>query len=265
MYDCHLHTNYSYDGQTTMKGVCEISVRNGMKGICFTDHVELQAFAKEHENTPDYAAYKAGFEEVKALYGERLEMARGIELGLSDGIYERNLEEIKKAEPDFIIGSVHFINGVEVYNGSYLAGKTREQAYLTYLEHMVKMVKEHDYFCVLGHLDMILRVPGFENRSFDTVEMRLLVDDILKEIISTGRGIEVNASGWNYGLPSAHPEVQTLRRYKELGGHIITTGSDSHRFDSVNRDIDRATALLKELGFEYISYFKNMKEEKRKI
>ena len=265
MYDCHLHTEFSYDCRMPIKAICEISLAHGMKGICLTDHVEIHPKNKEHEHLPDYPAYKASFEEAKASYGDRLEMSRGIELGLADDINEQNLAEIKKAEPDFIIGSVHYVDGQEIYTGEFSSGKTREEAYLYYLETVLRQVKTHDYFSVLGHLDMVLRDHSFENRSFDRAEFFLLVDDILKNLIESGRGIEVNSSGWGYGLGGPHPSARIIKRYKELGGTIITTGSDSHRFASVNKDIATATLLLKDLGFESVSYFHNLKEEKRKI
>ena len=269
MYDCHLHTKYSFDGKNEMAEVCEISLQHGMKGLCFTDHVDLAA-PNPHSKAlvdyvPDMAAYKQDFDRVKRQYGNSLALGRGIEIGLQPGLQDRNLAEIAKAQPDFIIGSIHYIDGMDIYHGNFSRGKTERQAYLAYLEHILQMVKAHSYFHVLGHLDMILRDDTFPERSFDKPEYHLLIDDILRELIVSGRGIEVNSSGWRYHLPGPHPAPFIIKRYYQLGGRIITTGSDSHYANSVNLDIDRATEILRQIGFKTISFFLKGKEERKLI
>ena len=129
----------------------------------------------------------------------------------------------------------------------------------------MKIVKNHDYFHVLGHLDMILRDKSFGDKNLDTLEFRLIIDDILKTLIKNGKGIEVNSSGWRYHLNGPHPQIFIIKRYKELGGKTITTGSDSHYNDSVNVDIDKATQVLRDLDFKEISYFVGGEEQRRKI
>lgn len=271
MYDCHLHTKYSFDGKNEMAEVCEISLKNGMKGICFTDHVDLAAPNPQGktypllDHVPDRIAYQRDFEAVKGLYGDRLALGRGIEVGLQPGLQQRNQAEIVKIQPDFIIGSIHYIDGMDIYHGNFSRGKTERQAYLAYLEHILQMVQTHTYFHVLGHLDMILRDDTFPERSFDKPEYHLLIDDILRTLIASGRGIEVNSSGWRYHLPGPHPAPFIIKRYYQLGGRIITTGSDSHYANSVNLDIDRVTEILREIGFTAVSFFLAGEEQRKPI
>ena len=112
---------------------------------------------------------------------------------------------------------------------------------------------------------MILRDHNLIDKNIDKVEYRLIIDDILRTLIKNGKGIEVNSSGWRYHLAGPHPQPFIIKRYKELGGKTITTGSDSHMANSVNLDIDRATQLLKDLGFTRVSYFIGGKEQYRSI
>ena len=269
MYDCHLHTHHSFDGRNTMKNICKESIEHGMKGICFTNHLDLNAVNRENpgepiDHYPDSSQSK-DFAEAKSIYGDQLEMCLGAEVGLQLGQGERSKAAIAQLKPDFIIGSVHYIDNTDVYAGGFSVGKDKFQTYMSYLERILEIVKTHDYFHVLGHLDMILRDKKFTDKSMDLVEYRLLIDDILKTLIDNGKGIEVNSSGWRYNLGGPHPQPFIIKRYKELGGTIITTGSDSHFDDSINSGIERATILLKEIGFSEVSYFVNGEEQRRKI
>ena len=270
MYDCHLHTHHSFDGKNTMKNICKESIEHGMKGICFTNHLDLNAVNRDNPSEPidhylDKEVQTKDFLEAKAMYGDKLEMCLGAEVGLQMGQADRSKAAIVDLKPDFIIGSIHYIDNKDIYAGGWSVGKDKFQTYMSYLERMLEIVKTHDYFHVLGHLDMILRDKKFTDKSMDEVEYRLIIDDILKALIGNGKGIEVNASGWRYNLGGPHPHPFIIKRYKELGGTIITTGSDSHFDDSINSGIDRATELIKEIGFTEISYFVGGKEQKRRI
>ena len=81
----------------------------------------------------------------------------------------------------------------------------------------------------------------------------------MRYLIANGKGIEINTAGWKYGLPFAHPHQDVLKRYKELGGEIITVGSDAHRPEHVGYDFYKVGDLLKECGFKYYTEFKARK------
>ena len=53
--------------------------------------------------------------------------------------------------------------------------------------------------------------------------------------------------------------------YKELGGRIITAGSDSHRPERIGYGFDRVYQMLKEAGFDSISIYKNRKNIQQPI
>ncbi len=267
MYDCHLHTKYSFDGRNEMAEVCRQSIQHGMKGICFTDHVDFDATEKGRltDFVADIPAYQVEFQQVQAQFGGELEMGCGLEVGMQIHLLEKNRKLVAKTMPDFVIGSVHGIEGKDIYHGQFSAGKSQNQAYLGYLERTLDLVKSHDYFHVLGHLDMILRDDTFTDKTFDKAEYHLMIDDILRGLIQAGKGIEVNSSGWRYGLNGPHPAFFIIKRFYDLGGRVITTGSDSHYDNSINQDIGKVTGLLKEAGFTEISFFLEGKEGKRRI
>ena len=91
------------------------------------------------------------------------------------------------------------------------------------------------------------------------------IDEILKHLISHGKGLEMNMAGMKYGLgfPNPHPDV--IRRYKELGGEIVTIGADAHRPEHVAFDYEQAGEILAGCGFSYYAEFKGRKPVFRRI
>ena len=82
---------------------------------------------------------------------------------------------------------------------------------------------------------------------------------ILKYLIEHGKGIELNTSGLKYGLPFAHPHSDILKRYRELGGEIITVGADGHKPEHIAYDFDKVSGILKDCGFKYYTEFSERK------
>ena len=88
-----------------------------------------------------------------------------------------------------------------------------------------------------------------------------MIEEILKELVKTNRGFEYNTAGFRNDLTHANPKDKILEKYKNLGGNIITLGSDSHFPDTISYKIDDGIKHLKDLGFDHISYFENKKEK----
>ena len=89
----------------------------------------------------------------------------------------------------------------------------------------VQKIKSYD---VLGHLDYIVRYSNQGSKGFDLNDYMDIIEEILKQVIAHGKGIEMNMSGLKYGLGAPHPQPEIIKRYRELGGEIITVGADGH-------------------------------------
>lgn len=266
MYDSHLHSCISFDSNLKHDDICNFYIANNFKGICFTEHNDYRIGAnKDYDLTFDRSQYLQEFARVKEKFADKLELRRGVEVGLQKHNVELNKKLIEEFKPDFVIGSIHNVEGEDIFDGDFTSRRKRLEAYLEYLNYQLNCVKLHDCFNVLGHMDMVLRRQDYEPRDFHEAELHLLVDDILRELIAKGKGIEVNTSGFRYNLPHFHPNFWIIERYKNLGGEIITCGSDGHRMDTIGEGIPRAYRALKEIGFDYISFFVEGKETKRKI
>ena len=88
-----------------------------------------------------------------------------------------------------------------------------------------------------------------------------MIDEILRKLVSLGKGIELNTGGFKYGLGHPHPTEEIIRRYRELGGEIITVGADAHKPEHVAFDFAKVPSILKEAGFTHYTVFKNRKPE----
>ena len=92
-----------------------------------------------------------------------------------------------------------------------------------------------------------------------------ILDEILKRLVSKNIGLEVNTGGYHYGLGQPNPCACVIRRYKELGGEIITIGADAHSPEKIGYDFPKAASLLKECGFDYYTVFQDRKPQFLKL
>ena len=118
----------------------------------------------------------------------------------------------------------------------------------------VKAFKDYDIY---GHLDYIVRYGPNKDALYSYAKYRDIYDAILKTIIESGKGIELNTGGVKYGLKDLHPTCDVLKRYKELGGEIITIGSDAHTPENLLHHFSRAKAVLEECDFKYYTIFQD--------
>ena len=189
----------------------------------------------------------------------------GVEIGYQPNLNDK-INILLNSHPfDFVICSIHAWNGIELDTGDLFKGKTQEEGYREYFENLKYCVENFDNYDVYGHLDFIVRYGNFENKTLRYEDYKDIIDEILKIIINNGKGIEVNTSGLRYNLNTMHPNKDILKRYLELGGKIITLGSDAHFAEDICSDFDIAIKELKEIGFKEITTFKNRKPSFIKI
>ena len=134
--------------------------------------------------------------------------------------------------------------------------KTQEEYTRQYYEAILDCVKLYKNYSVLGHLDLIKRYDSYPH--YPDEKLKDILSDILKIVIADGKGIEVNTSSFKYGLDDLTPSRYILELYYNLGGKIITIGSDSHKCDRIGDHFDEVIGVLKEIGFKEIYTFDKM-------
>lgn len=249
--DYHTHTRFSPDGSATMTEMAQAALDAGMDEICFTDHVEPLVWGSEERHPPyDWSALTEDFAAAQAALGDQIQLRLGMELGDAQKA-PAHMKKLLEDAPqfDFIIGSVHLLSrkygGADLYDYMPATAAEAQEALGDYLEEALALAKLGG-FTVLGHLTLPLRyfneMRGLHT-SFDPYEAE--IREILKTLIENGRGIELNVNRGNTSLPDA----KWLRIYRELGGELITLGTDAHSPEHVGRFIRERQALLKECGF----------------
>lgn len=266
--DYHVHTIYSDDSDYPMEEVVLDAMKQGIKELCFTDHVDYGVKLDHDDPLPadgknekllnvDYPAYFNQFKELKRKYQQEITLRFGLEFGIQKETIP-NFETLFASYPfDFILLSIHQINNQEFWTGEFQVGKTHAQCYREYYEEMLTVVKNYHNYSCLAHMDLIRRYLNKEENTFE--ENKEILREILSYIIADGKGIEVNTSSIRYQIPDTTPSVDILTLYKELGGDMITIGSDSHTPEQLGTYIEESKKLLKDLGFRHYCTFEQMK------
>ena len=173
-----------------------------------------------------------------------MNIRRGVEAGLT-WWNKKELEEfINKAKFDFVLGSIHYVDGLDPYFEEFWDGITFREAIEKYMNETLKCVKIHDNFDVLGHLTYVCKSshnPTGKGVSYSKISD--ITDEIFKILISKGKGIEVNTSGVDR-IGDFLPTLEYVKRFRELGGEIITVGSDSHDRNRVGQYSKEAIEMI---------------------
>jgi histidinol-phosphatase (PHP family) len=205
---------------------------------------------------------------MKEKYKSQIEILTGVELGIQTHVIDR-METLVNTFPfDFIIGSVHVVDHIDPYYPEYWENKTEEEGILRCFKAIKEACLSFHGFHVCGHIDYIIRyAPSskIQYKEYSYPYYSDVLDEILKTLLEHGKGIEANTSGYKYGLGHPHPKTEILKRYKELGGDIITIGSDAHLPEHLCYDFDRIAQLLKDIGYKYYTTFKEGKPLMEKL
>ncbi|MGV8981886.1 histidinol-phosphatase HisJ family protein [Clostridium sp.] len=262
--DHHVHTEFSGECSTPMEVIINRAMLLGLKEVMFTDHLDFDYPSADICFEVDYKKYIEVLEKLTVQYSD-MDILLGIEVGYQPGLNERINQLLNSHDFDFVICSIHAWNGAALDKGDLFKGRSQEEGYRAYFDILKYTIENFDNFDVIGHLDFIVRYGDFENKSIRYEDYKIILDEILSLIIKKGKGIELNTSGLRYKLSSMHPSRQILTRYFELGGRIITIGSDAHKLNDLYADFDKAILELKEIGFSEITTFKNRKPNFIKI
>lgn len=158
---------------------------------------------------------------------------------------------------DFIILSVHQIEDKELWTQDFQRGRTQEEYNLRYYEELLSLVRQYKNYSVLGHVDLITRYDRAGVYPFENIKP--ILTNIFRQVIADGKGVELNTSYHRYGLRDTTPSVDILRLYRQLGGEVVTIGSDSHAPEHLRAYIAEGKELLKELGFRYFCTYAQMR------
>ncbi|HHV50785.1 MAG TPA: histidinol-phosphatase HisJ family protein [Clostridiales bacterium] len=255
LVDYHTHTGFSPDSDADMLEICNAAEKAGILQLAITDHVEIPAFIQDgYDKTIDESYKQAG--EMQAAFRGRIEVLKGIELG--EPIHDLNTAEqlLKNYDFDFVLGSLHNLkDDRDFYHYDFTSVDIRSlmDRYFAEQLEMVKWGK----FNSLAHLTYPFRYIPKGRYPEDYGYWRDVIDEILRLLAVKGIALEINTSGLRQALGKTMPDEFLIRRFRELGGEMVTVGSDAHKPCDVGKNIRDGINIAYSAGFRYIATFKN--------
>ncbi len=255
MFDFHLHSRISFDSECSAEKIVESAEKAGLSEICFTDHYD---FNDDPTKTHDLFSLDDYSKEYDVLSSSTVKIRRGVEFGLTTWNQNELSELIGKRKFDFVIGSIHYVGGYDPYFKDFWIHNGIDEGFEKYLIRTLECVKVHSDFDVLGHLNYVCKsAHNPTKKPLRYEDYSDICDEIMKTLAQNGKGMEINTSGVDR-VGEFLPSAVFIKRFKELGGEIITVGSDSHDASRVGQYIPGAIELAKEI-FGYVCTFEGRK------
>jgi histidinol-phosphatase (PHP family) len=254
--DYHVHTEFSNDCDVPMREQCEAAMRAGVLQIAFTEHEENNP--KEYlPFSFDHPAYFAEVARHRVEYGNRLTIRAGIEIS-EPHRYADAAEAVLRRYPwDFVLGSLHWLDPDTNTNSRDFFTRYGDwrNAFRAYFLEMLNLARYGD-FDILAHLDYPARYcRPYSGDAYDICEYEPEIRPVLRALIERGKGIEINTGSMRKRLPAPCPPQPVVNWYRELGGAILTVGSDAHRSQDVGADVTHALHMARTAGFTHIAVY----------
>lgn len=254
--DYHIHTSFSDDSESPMKEYVKVAIEKMLDEICFTEHIDYGVKSTTNCNLKEY---REEFLRCQSKYQNQIQIKYGIEFGVQTQTIDEFLRTFSLNKFDFVILSCHQKNNLEFWNYQY-QNSTKQKDYIEdYYNEILEVIQQFSNYSVIGHLDMIRRYDSVHMYLFEKVEP--IIRKILQQVIADGKGIEINGSYARYGLGDWMPSKRILKMYHEMGGEIITFGTDAHQIDHILKraDYNEIFQTMQKIGYKAIYTFEEMK------
>lgn len=255
--DFHTHTDFSSDSMQNIEELILFASKLGLKHLAITDHFDNGSVYVPVGKQLDIKKY---FETVSSYisFAKELnvDLIIGIEMGYTPQKNSQNADIINTYSFDYVINSVHEVQGLDCYFKEYHEGKDRYTSYYEYFKMILDSIDAPYYYSTVGHLGYVIRKAPYQPKEYEYSEFKEILDEILNKIIKKDKILEVNTS--IEGLTDRIiPSLDVIKRYYELGGRLITFGSDAHSILRLGEKRDYVSEMLKEIGFKNLTIVKN--------
>ncbi len=251
LYESHSHTPLCKHAIGTPGEYAEVASQRGLRGVIITCHNPIPDGYSSHvrmdpEEFPQYVdLVQASAEEWK----DKVDIRLGIECDYAPGM-ESYIEKFLQSQPfHHVLGSVH--PQIPEYRQRYFNGDYFEYQKV-YFDHLA-LAAETGFFDTLSHPDL---VKNESPESWDIERILPFICDALDRIAAEGTAMELNTSGANKSLPQMNPAPEILREMR-IRGIPVVLGADAHRPSRVGDGYEIALDLLKDAGFQSVSFFLN--------
>lgn len=273
LIDCHTHTQFSVDSEADINECVERAAELGLSAYAITDHCECNRwYSEEHypdEDTYRYFDFGRDFENsvsavtrLKEQFEGRLNLICGVEMGQATQDLEIAEKIISDSRLDFVIGSMHQLPKTEDFALIDYTGYSEDDIYNLLERYFTEIYKLCVWgkFDVLGHLTYTLRyIKGNFGFNADISRYDEIIAESFRVLAQNGKGIEINTSGLRQGFGDTFPDLRYVKLYRELGGEIISIGSDAHTPEDIGKGVAQGAEIAKLAGFTHLCYFKQRK------
>lgn len=274
--DYHIHPGYSIDAEdTSVFEYCREAAARGLKEICFTPHLEVDArrcyldwFVRVNgriKHMHNYYWLESYFRDIEKARAEfsflGLKVKAGLEVGFERGL-EGAIEKIIVNYPfDYVLGSIHCLGHRSISAQRecrrFFARKDLKSFTREYFGALKDLVDASLFNCI-GHIDLYKRY-GYDFFGKEINDIHLgKVEDVFRVMASKGAGLEINTSSRRRGLIEFHPSRDILALAKKAGVRIFTVGSDAHRRVDIGDGTMEAAALLRMKGLNLTTFEKRI-------
>lgn len=260
--DLHTHSYFSPNGHGSLGEMVAAARELGVRYYGVSEHFDCDFLSPAHYakgggpfSTTDQNAYFPFARELQAASeSPSFTLLVGAEFGFCpDPAVQDYLVGIQeKFSPDFVINSVHIIDGADVYFAPFFEGKSKREAYEIYLRRVLESLDARYSYDIVGHIGYPSRNAPYGGKAMRYADFPALFDEILSKIIEKGKILEVNGSTAGLGTPFL-PDLSVLERYFALGGRRVSYGSDAHGPSRICQNRREAAEALRAVGFSRLT------------
>jgi histidinol-phosphatase (PHP family) len=258
--DLHVHSDCSADG---LSSITEYAQRAGMLGLAmvgFCEHVDLDPRDQDY-GFLDAQRYEQEIESSRRQ-APRVQLRKGVEIAYQSSRHDEIRSWLDHGTYDYVMLSVHLVDYADGWaivsepstTGAYFSQHSARQSYLPYFEELLRAAKS-GLGHVLGHFDLVKRHGVHHYGAFDPTDFEDDIRSVLATAVKQDVGLEINTSGLRQSPREPYPHPTVLRWYRELGGEILTIGSDAHHVDDLGTGLADALSLAQMAGFRAIATF----------
>jgi histidinol-phosphatase (PHP family) len=260
LVDLHVHSTCSADGISTTAAYARRAAALGLCEVGFCEHVDFDARDWDCGYL-DRIAYDQAIASARKL-APQVALRQGVELSYQAHTEDEIRAWLTSGSWDCVVLSVHLVDyddGWAIISepgtaGAYFAAHTERQAYVPYFEELLRAARS-GLGDLLGHFDLVKRYGVEQFGPFAPAEFEDEIRAVLRAMIDGGMGLEVNTSGLRQSPGEPYPALTLLHWYRELGGEILTVGSDAHHIDHLGAGVGEALAMARQAGFRAIATF----------
>lgn len=256
MVDVHLHTKFSFDSKEEPENYVNIARKTDVKVIGFSEHYDYDAYLDGEKDVElaDLKAYSKEVVQLKKKYPD-IKILQGVEFGYRKEAVAHYSEILNEFNFDYAINSLHTLpTRGDCYHDRFFEGKSLRDCYADYFKGVLESVNAGYNYQIIGHLGYACRYRRGQGARIIYGDFADILDEILKAVIRKDKCLEINTSCGTSGCEFL-PDKDIIIRYLQLGGKLLSFGSDAHTAANYFKGADLLKQFLKQAGVKELFYY----------